>query len=168
MMATLFYLYAAMVTAGALGVVFSTNIIRTAIQLLFTLLGIAGLYFLLHAEFLAAMQLVVYVGGTLVLMIFGVMLTARSSMYVYNASKFEKIMSSIIGAVILATLVIAFKQAKFPNNPQPTAEYPMDKLGQALLGDYLVPFELTSLLLLAVMIGAAFLAKHRVDRKGMP
>src|SRR3954467_136695 len=76
--AALFYIFALMSGAAAIGVVLSRNIVRTAVCLLFTLVGVAGLYFLLNAEFLAAVQLVVYAGGTLILIIFGVMLTSKS------------------------------------------------------------------------------------------
>ena len=76
--AALFYLFALMSAASAIGVVASRNIVRTAVFLLFTLTGVAGLYFLLNAEFLAAVQLVVYAGGTLILIVFGVMLTSKS------------------------------------------------------------------------------------------
>src|SRR5215212_12263768 len=76
--AVLFYVFALMSAASAIGVVISRNIVRTAVCLLFTLLGVGGLYFLLNAEFLAAVQLVVYAGGTLILIVFGVMLTSKS------------------------------------------------------------------------------------------
>src|SRR5437588_12946226 len=76
--AVLFWVFAAMAGSSALGVVVSKNIVRMAVFLLFTLAGVAGLYFLLSAEFLAAVQLVVYAGGTLILIIFGVMLTSKS------------------------------------------------------------------------------------------
>src|SRR5437762_12512594 len=74
----LFWVFAVLSGASALGVVISRNIVRMAVFLLGTLAGVAGLYFLLSAEFLAAVQLVVYAGGTLILIIFGVMLTSKS------------------------------------------------------------------------------------------
>src|SRR5205823_10116782 len=76
--AVLFWIFALMSAGAALGVAISRNIVRTAVFLLFTLTGVAGLYFLLNAEFLAAVQLVVYAGGTLILIVFGVMLTSKS------------------------------------------------------------------------------------------
>src|SRR5215218_747720 len=76
--AVLFYLFAIMAGGSAIAVVVTRNIVRTAVALLFTLAGVAGLYFLLNAEFLAAVQLVVYAGGTLILIVFGVMLTTKS------------------------------------------------------------------------------------------
>src|SRR4051812_47936968 len=83
--AVLFYLFAAMAGGSAISIVISRNIVRTAVALLFTLTGVAGLYFLLNAEFLAAVQLVVYAGGTLILIVFGVMLTNKSPFSRYEA-----------------------------------------------------------------------------------
>ncbi len=81
----LFYLFAAVAAAGAVGVAACRDIVRAAVCLLFALVGVGGLYFLLDAEFLAAVQLVVYVGGILVLIVFGVMLTSTSVLVRYRA-----------------------------------------------------------------------------------
>lgn len=169
MAAALFYIFAFLSGGSALGVVISRNIVRTAVFLLFTLTGVAGLYFLLSAEFLAAVQLVVYAGGTLILIVFGVMLTSKSPYARFEPTLGEVVIGVCIAAVMLIALVAAIvntipdgKSPAFANHPLPAdATYPIDRLGIALLGDYLVPFELSSVLLLAVMIGAAFLAKGR-------
>src|SRR3954463_12497986 len=97
----LFYLFAAMSVLSAIGVVVSRNIVRTAVGLLFTLIGVAGLYFLLNAEFLAAVQLVVYAGGTLILIIFGVMLTSKSPF-----SRFEPRVGEIAIAVSMGSVLL--------------------------------------------------------------
>ena len=143
--------------------VISRNIVRTAVALLFTLLGVGGLYFLLNAEFLAAVQLVVYAGGTLILIIFGVMLTSKSPFSRFEPKLVEVTIALSIGLVLLVALIAAINRAMplFGAAQQPEGKYPVDLLGQALLGDYLVPFELASVLLLVVMIGAAYLAKAR-------
>jgi NADH-quinone oxidoreductase subunit J len=160
--AVLFYIFAIMAGASALGVVISRNIVRTAVFLLFTLLGVGGLYFLLNAEFLAAVQLVVYAGGTLILIVFGVMLTSKSPFSHYEPKLAEAIIATTLGAVLMVALSAGILRTKFNSQPiDTTAGYPVDKLGQTLLGDYLIPFELASVLLLAVMIGAAYLAKAR-------
>src|SRR3954463_440844 len=99
--AALFYLFALMAAASALAVVISRNIVRTAVCLLFTLIGVAGLYFLLAAEFLAAVQLVVYAGGTLILIIFGVMLTSKSAF-----SRFEPRVGEIAIAVSMGSVLL--------------------------------------------------------------
>jgi NADH-quinone oxidoreductase subunit J len=158
----LFYLCAAVVAISAVCVVLSKNIVRTALSLLFTLLGVAGLYLVLHAEFLAAVQLVVYAGGTLILIVFGIMLTSFSTYRLYSPRRIEVVVGLAIGLLFLVALVTAFRHAGF-NRPLPldAGAYSVDILGRSLLGDYLVPFELISVLLLAVMIGAAYLAKGR-------
>ena len=159
--AALFYLFAIMSGASAIGVAVSRNIVRTAVCLLFTLVGVAGLYFLLHAEFLAAVQLVVYAGGTLILIIFGVMLTSKSPFSRFEPKLGEVIIAISISSILLFALVLGIARTSFASGPMPSELYPVDRLGQVLLGDYLVPFEIVSVLLLVVMIGAAYLAKGR-------
>src|SRR5580704_9250167 len=156
--AILFHIFALMTAGSALGVVNSRNIVRTAVFLLFTLTGVAGLYFLLDAEFLAAVQLVVYVGGTLILIVFGVMLTSKSAFSRLEPKLAEVIIAASVAAILLLALLIAIhRYVPRPDQAQaPGGRYPMDLLGQAFLGDYLVPFELVSVLLLVVMIGAAY------------
>jgi NADH-quinone oxidoreductase subunit J len=163
--AVLFYLFAGTAAVSAAGLVLSRNIVRSAVCLLFTLAGVAGLYFLLSAEFLAAVQLVVYAGGTLILIIFGVMLTSKSPFSRYEPKLVEVIVATVIAAVLLIALILAVRSTVFPVVPTDVAageeRYPLNRLGQALLGDYLLPFEIVSVLLLVVMIGAAYLAKAR-------
>lgn len=162
--AVLFWLFALMTGGSALGVIISRNIIRTAVCLLFTLAGVAGLYFLLNAEFLAAVQLVVYVGGTLMLIVFGVMLTSKSPFVRFEPKLIEVVLAVTVGVLLLASLELALapSRAIFAQQAMPVGQgYPVPRLGVALLGDYLVPFELVSIVLLVVMIGAAYLAKAR-------
>jgi len=159
--AVLFYIFALMAGGSAVMVVISKNIVRMAVALLFTLTGVAGLYFLLNAEFLAAVQLVVYAGGTLILIIFGVMLTSKGPFSRFEPKLGEVLLGFSIGVVLLFALIMAIVKTTFATDEIPGGLYPVDKLGQILLGDYLVPFEVVSVLLLAVMIGAAYLAKGR-------
>jgi NADH-quinone oxidoreductase subunit J len=163
--AALFWLFAGLSGASALGVVLSKNIVRMAVWLLGTLAGVAGLYFLMSAEFLAAVQLVVYAGGTLILIIFGVMLTSKSPFSRFGPKPGEIVVSLSIGAVLMLLLVWGINRAvsagAFKSDAYAADNYPMVALGQALLGDFLVPFEIASVLLLVVMIGAAYLAKAR-------
>ena len=169
----LFYLFALMSAVSALGVVLSRNIVRTAVALLFTLVGVGGLYFLLSAEFLAAVQLVVYAGGTLILIIFGVMLTSKSPFVRFDPKLPEAIIALCVGMVVLFVLTLGIFRTAFADSPLTFQGYPVARLGQVLLGDYLVPFEIISVLLLVVMIGAAYLAKGRrrdttADRSANP
>src|SRR3954466_569423 len=111
--AVLFYLFAGMSVISALCVVISRNIVRTAVCLLFTLIGVAGLYFLLNAEFLAAVQLVVYAGGTLILIIFGVMLTSKSPFSRFEPKLVEVVVAMSINLVLLIALVMGILNTKF-------------------------------------------------------
>ncbi len=157
----LFYILAAVTGASALGLVVTRNIVRSAVCLLLTLLGVAGLYFLLHAEFLAAVQLVVYAGGTLILIVFGVMLTSKSPFSRFEPKKAEVVIAVLVSLVLLTSLVVAILRTFGGDGTGPEEPQSILALGQALLGDYLAPFELASVLLLVVMIGAAYLAKGR-------
>jgi NADH-quinone oxidoreductase subunit J len=162
----LFYVLAALTVVGAVGVVVSRDIVRAAVQLLFALLGVAGLYFLLSAEFLAAVQLVIYVGGTLILLIFGVMLTARAGTHSRGATWSERIVAFAAAVVLGVAMTATLVAARFETNPLPPGEATIQNLGHALLGTYLLPFELSSVLLLAVMLGAAYLARRHGREKG--
>jgi NADH-quinone oxidoreductase subunit J len=160
--AVMFYLFGAMAVGSAIGVLVSRNIVRTAVCLLMALLGVAGLYLGMRAEFLAAVQLVVYAGGTLVLIIFGVMLTNNSTFQLYRVNRTEMVVGVGLVALLAAALVTAILHGGMGGRVVAEGNaYPIQSLGEALLGDYLVPFELISVLLLAVMIGAAYLAKGR-------
>src|SRR5215217_7869675 len=117
----MFYLFAAMAAGAALTLVLSRNIVRTAVCLLFTLMGVAGLYFLLHAEFLAAVQLVVYAGGTLILIIFGVMLTSKSPYSRFEPKLAEVIVATVIASVLLTALVMGIPRGSVREALPPAA-----------------------------------------------
>lgn len=169
MTTVLFYIFALLVACSAIGVAVSRNIVRTAVCLFFTLTGVAGLYFLLNAEFLAAVQLVVYAGGTLILIVFGVMLTNRLPSAGWDVKPWEKTVALGIGAVLASALVASILSLPPRAQPDESGAYPVLELGAALLGDYLLPFELVSVVLLVVMIGAAYLAKgRRRNREARP
>jgi NADH:ubiquinone oxidoreductase subunit 6 (subunit J) len=135
---------------------------------------VAGIYLLLDAEFLAATQLVVYAGGTLVLIVFGVMLTSQSPLSRLRVSAAQTWAAAAVGIVLLVaiwTALRAVSDQRLATAPPVTAPGPIPSgtasgLGILLLGDYLIPFELASVILLVVMIGAAYLAKAR--RSGKP
>src|SRR5215218_316742 len=127
-----------MTGGSALGVVISRNVVRMAVSLLFTLAAVAGLYFLLHAEFLAAVQIVVYAGGTLILIIFGVMLTSKSPFSRFEPKLGEVIIAISLGSILLIALVLGIARTTFAEAGVEGGIYPVDTLGQVLLGDYLV------------------------------
>lgn len=162
----LFYAFAALVVLSAWAIVLSQNIVRMAVYLLLTLAGVAGLYFMLHAELLAAIQLIVYAGGTLILIIFGVMLTSRNPFMQLKASINETVVGLLIGIVVGGLLIFATVTSELPASAAAEPDVDMPLIGSRLITEYIVPFEIAGVLLLVVMIGAAYMARRRAPGEG--
>ncbi|MFO0756687.1 MAG: NADH-quinone oxidoreductase subunit J [Byssovorax sp.] len=158
------FLSLAALTLGSAGVVaFSKNIIYSTLALLGTFMGIAGLYITLSADFLAATQILVYVGGTLTLILFAVMLTSRiEDMKVSNPQQGILPTFGLVSVLLLVLGKVA-TQTVWPSEAR-SAVPSTAKLGHAFLGEYLLPFEVGSVVLLAAMIGAVVLARRAVKR----
>jgi NAD(P)H-quinone oxidoreductase subunit 6 len=154
-----FYLLAALAIGGGLQVALGRNIVHGAFALLATFLGVAGLYACLGSDLVAVVQLLVYVGGVLVLILFAVMLTARISDV--NLSNGSRGMVAGVGAVLCLTCSTIWVALRFPWEDQPTspAGPTTSAVGDALLGPYVLPFEVISFLLLAALIGAVTIAR---------
>ena len=151
------------ISTSALWVVISPNLVHSAVSLLFTLFGVAGLYVFLYADFLAATQVVIYVGGILVLIIFGVMLTNKIDKPIIESNSSNKIIGVFISGFIFLILSIIIFQTNWnalPNNSEGSSTVAL--IGRLILGDYLLPFELISILLLAALTGAAMLARKKI------
>ena len=168
----LFFLSSFLVLGGATMVVFSKNLMHACIFLLFTLFGVAGLYLTLGADFLAAAQLVVYAGGVVILMLFGVMLTGGTENK-DNRFGIEKIpgMGSVktyiiagVSILFIATVslkIIANYMKHFNQGELPAYVSTVERIGHALLTDHILAFEISSILLLGALIGAAMIARPR-------
>jgi NAD(P)H-quinone oxidoreductase subunit 6 len=157
-----FYLLAAITVLSALGVAFSTSIIYSAFALMGTLLGVAALFVLLGADFLGTVQLLVYVGGILVLTLFAVMLTHRvADMRVSNRAVGRGV-GFVLVACVFGWMVHVARHAAWvtgePGAPAPTTY----GIGQVLLTQYALPFELASVVLLAALIGAVVVSRKEV------
>ncbi len=156
----MFYLFAAWTLASAAIMVFARNIIYNAIGLLLTLIGVAGLYVMLGADFLAATQMLIYVGGILVLLLFGVMLSQRFTGLEMRTGTLRMWPALLVCAGIAAIMIrlIMSNPWKVTNAAEmlPTVK----NLGLLLMTDYLIPFEIVSVLLLAALVGAAFIARR--------
>ena len=166
----LFAIVAACTGGAALGVVLSKSVVRASVWLLFTLIGVSLTYFLLGAEFLGSAQLIVYVGGTLVLVVFGVMLTSPGPFSGFRPKAGEWAIGITI-AVALFTLLVAGSLG-IVNPTSGTQELPSTgPLGMSFLGipeanrpngaAFLLPFEIVSVHLLVVLIAAAYLARAK-------
>ena len=158
----IFYLLAALTLVNALLAVTTRLIFRAAIYLLFSLIGVAGIYFWLQYEFIAAVQIVVYVGGIVVLIIFSILLTSQINSKL-EAPKRSHLLSGLVtavGGVVLSAVTIL----KFAFRPStaPAIGTDMRTIGLQLMGTgengYALPFEVISILLLAALVGSIFIA----------
>ena len=140
-------------------VVLSNNLIYSAVSLLFTLLGIAGLYVFLWADFIAITQILIYVGGILVLIIFGIMLTHRITDVTLSQSSNQQILGGGIVLVIFLGLSYMILNTPWLQNSAVEPQETIKQIGNLLMIDYLLPFEVVSILLLAALIGAALLSR---------
>jgi NADH-quinone oxidoreductase subunit J len=188
------YVFATMAIVCALAVVFTHNVVRMAFWLILCLAATAGLFFSLNADFVGAAQLLIYVGGTLVLLIFGVMLTASGPFLQMRTKPGEMVLGGVVGLALLGLLLSSALAVRWGErspgqasevvgtgfNPvaegNTTRELGLKFLGASsrdlktgrgeLSAGYLLPFEIVSVHLLVVLIGAAYLA--RTKRRKQP
>ena len=166
----LFTILASVTACSALGVVLARSVVHAAVWLLFTLIGVSMLYFLLGAEFLGAAQLIVYVGGTLVLVVFGVMLTSQGPFQWLRTKPMEWAVGGTLAVAMFAVLVKV--SLGLAGSHPPVAENVLPgpgALGLTFLGvsekpgggAFLLAFEIVSVHLLVVLVAAAYLARAK-------
>jgi len=176
--AVVFYLFAAITVGSAAVVVLARSLIYSAFALLFTFFGVAGLYVLLGADFLAATQLLIYVGGILVLLLFGVMLTHK----LYDLDLRSEVTQFLPAATIVGGLFLILAwpidlsfnllgrqmrlygvlfQTTWAAGPGRPPAATTAEIGRLFMGQYLLPFEAASILLLVALIGAAMIVRRR-------
>jgi NADH-quinone oxidoreductase subunit J len=157
-----FYLLAALTVASALGVALAHHIFYSAVALMGTLLGIASLFVLLGADFLGVVQLLVYVGGILVLTLFAVMLTLRIAEANVSNRAVGRLPAAALVGLAFGWMVHVARRASWvvgePQAPAPTTY----GVGNAFLTQYALPFEVASLVLLAALIGAVMVSRKEV------
>lgn len=161
-----FWFFGGCALVGATLVALMPRLVHSAFSLVLALIGVAGLYWGLGADFLGGVQLLVYVGGITILFIYGIMLTPRDATRTkLTALLFPGLIAVVPVAVMLHLawqgLAVAFHAPAELAEPRPT----VDAIGRAFLtrDQYLIPFELASLVLLAALVGAVFLARRRKE-----
>ena len=159
-----FYIIALMMIAFAIKAVTSRKMLRAVIYLLFVLTGIAGIYFLIDYTFMAAIQLAVYAGGVIVLIIFSVLLVHHIELRLEVAKSSQRILAGILSTGGLALTLYAIFTYDFKTVENYKAIEVAD-VGRGMLsygdGGFILPFEVISVLLVAVMIGAIVIAKGK-------
>lgn len=157
----IFWILAAGMTFGAVRMVTTSNVVHAALYLVGTLMGAAGLFILLFAEFVAWVQVLIYVGAVIVLMLFGLMLT-RAPIGSLELDNDQRLLSAIVAGVVFGVtswiLVDAFEGREIAVNR--TAGTPTAEVGGAIFTSYVLPFEAVSVLLLAALVGAIVIARR--------
>lgn len=157
-----FYILALIMIVTAVLSVTSRKMLRSVIYLLFVLIGVAGIYFLIDYNFLAAVQLTVYAGGIIVLVIFSVLLVHHIEMELEMAKLSKKILTAIACLLGLGVFLVTIYSTNF-NVIENSKSTNVEDIGRGLLsynaGGFILPFEVISILLLAAMIGAIIIGK---------
>ncbi|WP_347156434.1 NADH-quinone oxidoreductase subunit J family protein [Pontibacter chitinilyticus] len=166
----LFYFFAALAIISGAYMVLTRNLLYAGFSLLLTLLSVAGIYVLLYADFVAVTQLMVYVGGVLVLLLFGIILSSRVHDRSVLSESVNKGWGAVIGLLLIIGLSYTILQANLGQlswlqeadaNVLGEQKSTVQTIGIALMTDMVVPFELASLLLLIALIGAAYIATDK-------
>lgn len=158
----IFYLVSLVVVGSACIVAFSRNIVHSAFSLLGTFGGVAGLYVFLGADFVAAVQVLIYVGGILVLILFAVMLTHRISDIDITNRTVGRIPALVATVVFLGILVYAIGETDWARVKEVAFAPTTAVIGNLFLGDYLLPFQIAAVVLLVALIGAITLSRKEI------
>ncbi len=156
----IFYLFAVITLVSGFLVVSSKNIVHSAFYLLFTFFGVTGLYALLGADFIAVVQVMVYIGGILILIIFGVMLTNKITDVSIKSGTLQVIPAAIIVGLFAGGLASIMVNTQWHTEFSKIPETTMYSLGDLLINEYVLIFELLGILLLIALIGAASIARR--------
>ena len=157
-----FWLLALLAVGGAAGVALSRNILYSALGLLSSLLGAGSLYVFLSADFVAVTQLLVYIGGVLVLVLFAVMLTNQIGQVNVSNASFGLVGGILLFLATAPLLLVVAIGTPWKVRPDPKLAETTAQIGNAFLKQWLLPFELASLILLATLIGAVVMARKEL------
>ena len=158
------YVFSIVAAAAALALAFSKNVFYSAMYVIVCLLSLAGIYVLLFAEFVAVTQILVYVGGVLVIIVFGIMLTARLGQRPLEVTHGNVFTGLLLAVPLFAVLCLAILSTPFETpGLSPVVQHPhhIEAIGTALMSDYMLAFETAGLLLLIALVGAAVIASHK-------
>ena len=155
-----FWFIAIFTIISAITVVVNNQLLYSAIALLFTLFGVAGMYIFLWADFIAGVQLLVYIGGINVLIIFGIMLTNRISSVRLSQTNVQQGIGGVVGLWTFIMLTVVITKTQWYQSPGIEPSSTVYELGTLLMTKYLLPFEAASILLLGALVGAAILSRQ--------
>ena len=158
-----FYAFAVLTVGSAAKVVFARSLMQSAFALLFTFFGVAALYAYLGADFLAASQMIIYVGGILVLILFGIMLTHKLYDLNIKTASFQTWPAIIVVVAVFATLIFFMLRTHWFHGDSTLEGPSTPAIGDLLMRQFILPFEVASILLLIALIGAAMIVRRRSE-----
>ena len=156
----LFAFFSAMVVLPIIYMLITRNIIRAAFALVISLLGLAAIYVLLNAELMAVVQILIYAGGIIVLLLFGIMLTRRISEEGVTTEHRNLLLSGIIVALVMGALTWFILKSGLQWIGDPVSMDQVAVIGTSFMTEYLLSFELIAFILLVALVGASYLAKR--------
>ena len=162
----IFYFFLLTAAASAIGILLSKNVFKAALLLLLCLVSVAALYVLASAEFVAITQILIYAGGVMVVIIFGIMLTKKYSGKALEAGHTNLFYGILAGSLLLGLLIYSLANMTLPANTSVnTSPILPETIGVNLITKFALPFELTGVLLLISLIAAAVLASFVKSKK---
>ncbi|WP_221394742.1 NADH-quinone oxidoreductase subunit J [Dyadobacter sp. NIV53] len=163
-----FYFLASLTILSALMVILSRNPIHSVLYLILTFFTLSGHYILLNAQFLAAVNIIVYAGAIMVLFLFVIMFLNIKQDHEESKTNLSKIAAAIVGGTVFVILIGAYRKSVIPTFSGENFDSQVgmiENLGKLLFRDYLLPFELASILLLVAMVGAVMLGKREIGER---
>ncbi len=155
----LIFFFTAITIAPIVYILITKNVIRAVFSLAFSFLGLAGLYVLMNAEFMAVVQLLIYAGGIIVLMVFGLMLTKTTLNKGFITKHRSLFFGALVSFILFISLTMLALRSGFHTETIPEGGDPIARVGQLFLTDFIIAFEVVAFLLLVALVGASYLAK---------
>lgn len=159
-----FFILSLFAIGGAVFMINLTNVMHMALSLAFTFLSVAGIYFLLDAEFVGVVQILIYTGAITILMLFGIMLTKHKKALAEKRHPIREWGAFLLVGLLFGMIIFTIYQVPIDHPTQTQSqEYSVAGLGEMIFTDYVIAFELTSILLLVALIGAILLARREEE-----
>jgi NADH:ubiquinone oxidoreductase subunit 6 (subunit J) len=154
-----FWVLSVLLVGSALAVVLSKNLFHAVLWLALALTGTAGIFLLLNAEFLAAVQLLLYAGGIITIVVFAIVVTERLVGERLSQTNRGVVSGALVAIALLVVIVNTLMQRELPSTPLPQLSDITRLMGQQVLTTFVLPFELLALLMLVAMLGAIYFAR---------
>lgn len=158
-----FFILAVFAIGGAIFMINFTKVVHMVIAMAATLLSIAGIFFLLNAEFVGVVQVLIYSGAVTILMLFGIMMTRHTMEEEPNRRPWHSVLSFIAVAALFGFLMWGINTTPLPSETADVSSFTVENLGTVVFKQFVIPFELVSVLLLVALVGAIILAKKEAE-----